>query len=303
MIRKYVLPLLAVVGILLAVGAVERTNRAVVPAPPVAEPARSPYETFVAGAGVVEANTRDIAIGTSVAGIVTTVDVIEGDEVRAGDRLFQIDDRSAKANLEVRQTEVRVAQSLLADAKNQLALAESVRDRRAISVEELDRRRFAMEAAEARVAQARAVAEAAATDLELLTVHAPVAGEVLQVNVRVGEYASATTLATPLMVLGNVDPLYVRVDVDETDAWRVVPGAPAIAVLRGNPDIKTDLVFVRFEPYVVPKRSLTGESTEIVDTRVLQVLYSFRPGKVPIYVGQQMDVYIEAPPHAEGEPS
>jgi hypothetical protein len=46
------------------------------------------------------------------------------------------------------------------------------------------------------------------------------------------------------------------------------------------------------------RRSLTGESTERVDTRVLQVLYSFQPGDRPIYVGQQMDVFIKAPPLA-----
>ena len=65
---------------------------------------------------------------------------------------------------------------------------------------------------------------------------------------------------------------------------------------RGNREIRTDLTFFRIEPYVIPKRSLTGDSTERVDTRVLQVLYSFDRGKLPIYVGQQMDVFIDAPP-------
>jgi len=40
---------------------------------------------------------------------------------------------------------------------------------------------------------------------------------------------------------------------------------------------------VRFEPYVVPKRSLTGDSTERVDTRVLQAIYSFDRGDLTIY--------------------
>jgi hypothetical protein len=65
--------------------------------------------------------------------------------------------------------------------------------------------------------------------------------------------------------------------------------------LRGNREIKTPLKFVRFEPFVSPKTSLTGDTTERVDTRVLQVIYSFERGDLPIYVGQQMDVFIEAP--------
>jgi HlyD family secretion protein len=41
--------------------------------------------------------------------------------------------------------------------------------------------------------------------------------------------------------------------------------------------------------------SLTGDNTERTDMRVLQVIYSFDPAALPVYVGQQMDVYIEAP--------
>jgi hypothetical protein len=86
------------------------------------------------------------------------------------------------------------------------------------------------------------------------------------------------------------------VDVDENDASRVRPAASATAYLRGNRQVNTPLKFVRFEPYVVPKKSLTGDTTERVDTRVLQVIYSFDRNNLPIFVGQQMDVFIEAAP-------
>jgi hypothetical protein len=94
-------------------------------------------------------------------------------------------------------------------------------------------------------------------------------------------------------------PLHVRVDVDENDASRVSATTPATGYLRGNKNIKTPLTFVRFEPYVVPKKSLTGDTTERVDTRVLQVIYSFERNDLPIFVGQQMDVFIDAPEHPQ----
>ncbi len=106
----------------------------------------------------------------------------------------------------------------------------------------------------------------------------------------------AGIVQTPLILLGSAaDDLNVRVDVDENDAWRISPSAPASASLRGNPLMKVPLKFVRFEPFVVPKRSLTGDSTERVDTRVLQILYRFKRSDLnaSIYVGQQMDVSIE----------
>jgi hypothetical protein len=51
---------------------------------------------------------------------------------------------------------------------------------------------------------------------------------------------------------------------------------------------------VRIEPYILPKRSLTGDSGERVDTRVLQVIFQFERGDTPVYAGQQMDVFLNA---------
>jgi HlyD family secretion protein len=84
------------------------------------------------------------------------------------------------------------------------------------------------------------------------------------------------------------------VDVEEHEAWRVRPEAGATAAVRGNANLETPLTFVRFEPFVVPKKSLTGDSTERVDTRVLQVIYRIEDQNVPLFVGQQMDVFIDA---------
>ena len=73
------------------------------------------------------------------------------------------------------------------------------------------------------------------------------------------------------------------------------PGQKGTAYIKGDTKNPVPLTFVRVEPYVIPKTSLTGASTERVDTRVLQVIYSLqRPKTTPIYVGQQVDVYIDA---------
>jgi HlyD family secretion protein len=65
-----------------------------------------------------------------------------------------------------------------------------------------------------------------------------------------------------------------------------------MAYLRGNSQFRFPLEFVRFEPYVIPKKSLTGDATERVDTRVLQVIYRFCDPKANVFDGQQVDVYI-----------
>jgi hypothetical protein len=73
----------------------------------------------------------------------------------------------------------------------------------------------------------------------------------------------------------------------------VIPNQPAVAFLKGSTDQKIELRFVRIEPFVVPKRSLTGDSLERVDTRVLQTIFEFDRPAFRVYVGQQVDVFIQ----------
>ena len=72
-------------------------------------------------------------------------------------------------------------------------------------------------------------------------------------------------------------------------------GAEAVATLKGRPNVRFPLKFVYVEPYVIPKQSLTGNNSERVDQRVLQVIYEL-PDERPmdVYIGQQMDVYLKA---------
>jgi HlyD family secretion protein len=346
MIRKLILPALAFIGVIFAVFTVIRGNRPMPVALPVADPSQAPYANYIAGSGILEAQSENIEIGTITPGVVSKVYVKYGDNVKAGAPLFTIDDRDLQADLLSKKAALAAAQATLdkmlaeprpedippaqaavdearanvSDAQTQLDLYDAVADQRAITRDDYNKRKYALESSKARLAQAEAnLAELkagawapdiaidranvqsaqAAVDydqvtIDRLTVRAPIDGQLLQVNIHTGEFATAGELSTPLMLMGNIDKLCVRTDIDENDAWRWRPGSHAVANLRGNRDIKADLTFVRVEPYVIPKKSLTGDNTERVDTRVLQVLYSFDKGDKPMYVGQQMDVFIDA---------
>jgi multidrug resistance efflux pump len=156
--------------------------------------------------------------------------------------------------------------------------------------------RFDKDIARAAVAQAEAQVLQTKTDLDRALVRAPRDGTILQVNVREGEYVG-TPPGQALMVLGAVnDTVHLRVDIDEHDIPRFVRGAAAKASPRGHPEIAYPLRYERVEPFVVPKKSLTGDNVERVDTRVLQVIYALDTKDRPVYVGQQMDVFIDAAP-------
>jgi len=149
------------------------------------------------------------------------------------------------------------------------------------------------EVARLAIREAKAEAERIRTEIERAIVRAPVEGEVLQVNVRKGQMVGLGD-AAPLVILGNTRELHIRVDVDEHDIPRLQTDTPATAFARGASTQGVKLAFRRVEPYVIGKRALSGVNTERIDTRVLPVIYTVQTREGPLYVGQQVDVYIEA---------
>lgn len=272
-------------------------------------PAPKPYAQSVSATGILEALSENVAIGVPVPGLVTDVKTKVNQQVKKGDVLFLLDDRDLRsqeltsmAKLEVAKARIIVSEAQLAKLKSQLARLVSINDPRAVSMDDLENRKQDVAVAEAQLAAARADRGATESELksigllmERLNVRSPRDGTVIQVNIRAGEYAS-TSPKTPAMIVGETSSLQVRADVDEQNATRVRPGQKGHASLKGDPSVTFPLEFVRVEPYVIPKVSLTGAGTERVDTRVLQVIFSLkRPENTPIYVGQQVDVFIEAP--------
>lgn len=167
-------------------------------------------------------------------------------------------------------------------------------DPRAVSQDEVRTKENDVSVANAELEAARALIEQNRVALDRLVIRAPRDGTILQVNIRSGEYASISP-KNAAVILGDVEHLQIRADVDEQNAPRLQPGQTATAYLKGDTTQPIALQFVRIEPFVVPKTSLTGASTERVDTRVLQVIYSFaRPPGRPVYVGQQVDIFVKS---------
>jgi HlyD family secretion protein len=307
--KQLILPVVALVGFGLAAVAIIGTEQSPTASRPLAEPAAAPFASYIGGTGQLEPPGKTVGIGAPEGGIVVEVPIKVGDQVRAGQTLFRVDDRVRKAERDQRAADLAMAQAgigeaeaNLGDYRIQLKLAEAVSDRRAVSTEDLSKRRFAVRLYEAKLATARAQllsyqAQLDGTEAELarLTVTAPFDATILQLNIRSGEYASAAALTTPLVILGRTGKFHIRVQIDQNDAWRFRPGAAAKAYLRGNSDIGATLRFAYTEPYVVPKTSLTGDSTERIDTRVLEVVYEIEDASFPAYLGQMVDVFIEAP--------
>lgn len=267
------------------------------PPPPRAQarsPATNPYNEVIAASGIVESVDRNIAVGVPQSGLVLKVFVKVSDHVLKNDPLFELDKRELKAQLLELKANVKVSEATLIRLQDQLARLESVKDKRAVSQEDVKTRQNDVKVAEAQMMASKALVIQAQKLIERLTVRAPKTGQILQSNIRDGEYASSSS-EIPAILLGDIDHLQVRVDIDEQNASRFKADLPAVAFLKNNTQYSIPLKFERIEPYVIPKKSLTGASDERVDTRVLQVIYSFQtPTDYSVFVGQQVDVFINA---------
>lgn len=316
MSHKYVLPVLAAGLVVFAVAHALYVQKPERETPPPVPPPVTPFGHTVAGLGMVEPSTEasgtgNIAVGSQLAGAVSKVAVSVGQEVKAGDLLFELDPRQTEADLKVREANLLVseAQVRAADAMRRTQLDQWERDQKLDRNTLADQDRVAhyqalrnseaqLDFARASLGLAKAQVEQDRTMLALLKIRAPVDGTILQVNVRPGEYVTIFA-GQALILLGNLNPLHVRVNVDEEDLPRLELYAPARAKLRGDArQEEIPLSFVRLEPYVVPKTSLTGVNTERVDTRVVQVIYAIDPRnqlvqEKKVLVGQLMDVFIE----------
>ncbi len=347
---RTVLPWLAVAGILLAAfgiwislpdRAIETPDKTPVTAAKANDGNGVPggaQSGGVVASGVVEPSSEITDIGTNVSGIVTRLYVQIGERVAQGQPLFAVDSRQvsaavreaetgigeARAGIAAAQAGMAEARINMATAQRQLALYRNVDDARAISRAEViaaegvvSNARARMQAAEAQRAAAQAQLTAAQarrssamTELARHTVYAPISGEVLDVEIRNGEFVSAGGPAggntTPYIQLGETQPLYVRVDVDENEAARIADNASAIISPRGNAALRVPVTFVRIEPQIVPKRSLTNSASERVDVRVMQIIFALPPGtadsRANFRVGQQIDAVIMARPAQANRP-
>lgn len=310
MFRKYGLPILAICGALFGLVIVYMSQRTV-PTPPILfPPAVSPYKHSIAGTGIIEASSQNISIGTPFNEIITKIYVVEGDFVKQGDVLFELDLRLFNSQLIAAEASIELAQVNLEDKKTQFSFYERLLDTKAVSEQIYQQARYAYLEAEENLKVALATADEVRANIERSIIRAPVDGEILQVNIHVGEIAPVTPFINAqstwltaangtLILMGEVAPLQVRIDIDEADAWRFRSGAAAMGYVRGNRNIHFPLTYLRIEPYIIPKASFTGQTIERVDTRVLQVLYQFDKKDMPIYTGQLLDIFIETKPIKE----
>jgi HlyD family secretion protein len=145
--------------------------------------------------------------------------------------------------------------------------------------------------AEGQVNVARAESAAAAAAIAKLTIRAPIAGTVLQVNAKPGELAAPSN-AQPLLVIGDVSALRVRAELDERDFGQIKIGQPVLvraAAFRGR-EFAGKVAFIA--PLVEQGRINARGQRNVTDVDVVEVLIDLAQAD-PLAVGMKVDVYFQ----------
>ncbi len=169
--------------------------------------------------GRVEA-VDSVALRPRVSGYIEKVNYREGQLVKAGDVLFEIDARSYRAALARAEADLARARTRVSLARSEAARSAKLAQLQAVSKEEHEQRRAAAEQAQADVLFAQAAVDSAKLDLAFTQVRAPITGRAGRALVTTGNLVSADGQASVLTTLVSQDPVHVHFDADELSYLR-----------------------------------------------------------------------------------
>ena len=205
----------------------------------------------LSGAGYVVSADRYISIGVRVGGRIDRYLVEEGDHVKQGDPLVQIDDREYRAAVARAEANVKLAKAEANLANQKRERAEGLRIG-VISREEVDIRRAEADTAAAKVGTAEAELVQARIALEYTTLRAPRTGVILAKYKEVGEIATPGGFSGSgdLIRMANLDDLRGQVDVTEAELAKIRIGQRAEVVPDAYPDRRYGAHVVKLYPQV-----------------------------------------------------
>lgn len=293
--------------------------------------------------GRVEGNSPEIELFATLRERIVATPVVEGQVVRAGETLVQLEYRAFEAEVELAKAGVQLASAELERLRNgalqsekdeakfqceyrnaEMIVAKKLKERgdslastQAISKTELDQfdsnaasaqalwsaakarwstitappRAEDLQAAEAKLSSAKARLQIAEATLSKTRIIAPRDGQVLQINVEVGELPGSE----PLVIMCDTNALQVRASVDEFDALRIRLGQPVRLTTNALPGQEIHGQVARIRPRMHHKELGTDRPDAKLDTRAREIWVDIQ-SKTPLIVGLPVELWIDEAP-------
>ena len=173
----------------------------------------------------------NVAVKTRVDGQIIEVLFKEGDLVEEGAVMFRLDDRLMKAQIAQAQASIAKDQALLRDAEAILARRSALVDKKIVTEASMDQARFAVEGLKASIAVGQAMLESQKTQLDYLTIRAPITGRTGSLSAKIGAMVRGVDAAAALVTINQTKPIWVTFAVPQSElgALRRALAAKALA--------------------------------------------------------------------------
>jgi multidrug efflux system membrane fusion protein len=165
-----------------------------------------PFE--LAATGTVEP-LQTVAVQSQVGGVLQRVAFKEGDEVKQGQVLFQLDPRPYRATLDQALAALARDRAQAANAAQDAKRYESLVEKQYVTSQQYEQVRTTAAATQATLAGSQAAVEEAQLNLQYATIRAPISGRTGSLLVRQGNLVRANT-GQPLVVINRIRPILVR---------------------------------------------------------------------------------------------
>lgn len=197
----------------------------------------SDMPVILAAPGTVEP-FANVAIKTRVDGQIVEVLFKEGDLVNENDILFRLDDRLVKAQIAQAEASIAKDQASLRDAEATLVRREALIARKIVTEASLDQSRYAVEGLKASIASGVALLESQKTQLDYLTIRAPITGRTGMLSAKVGAMVRGVDAAAALVTINQTKPIWVTFAVPQSELGALrralANKAPADINIRGG---------------------------------------------------------------------
>lgn len=284
--------MLGLAGVAL-IGATVLQARGVVPSPTpdtTEPPTGGPSSTAgVAAEGrVVAYPGGEVRVGAERSGRLVRVLVEEGDRVRRGELLAEIESDELRAALAEAAARVAEAEAEERLAEANLARRRELAEQRIVAAHDLDQARRDLETARARVETARASVARYEALLAKSRIAAPIAGTVTARRVDAGQMVDTGDHA---FTVADLDRLRVEGEAHEADAAAVVLGADVTITADGYPGRSWRGRVEEIPDSVTLRRIKPQDPSRPTDARVLAVKVAFAE-PVPLRLGTTVDLRI-----------
>jgi HlyD family secretion protein len=278
-------------GLALAALTALQAARAGAPAVPAARPAR-PLSAAVAAEGrVITYPDAEVVVGAERGGRLVRVAVSEGQTVRKGDLLAEIDSDELRASLAEARARVAEVEAEIRLAEATLKRRRDLAEQKIVAPHDLDQAQRDLDTARARAETARAAVARDEAQLRKTRVVSPIAGTVIGRHVDAGEMVE---MGTRIATLADLRRLRIDGEADEADAAALAVGAPVAITADGFPGRRFRGRVEEVADSVTLRKLKPQDPSRPTDARIVAVKVAFAE-PAPLKLGTTVELRIEPP--------